>query len=271
MRYHSQNLTADYLDRKERAIFWAGRAWLYLSRKNPYDAPVHWEWSLGKYARSFAAWIAFGYGESDRGICIHLCLPFLLSIYVVFERAFHCKECQLGCAIHGSGFWLYTFSYSNEWNRDYPWWRKGFHWEFPWSLRHWSTDILDHNTQKPVWGYTRKSPQKPGTIGGNITEQLEWEKKTSRDYPYRYVLKNGTVQERTASVHISLMEWRARWWPLIPIQKTSKSIGVNFSEEVGEGSGSWKGGCTGCGYEMLPGETAEQTLRRMERDRKFTR
>ena len=47
------------------------------------------------------------------------------------------------------------------------------------------------------------------------------------------------------------------------------SIGVSFDGEVGEETGSWKGGCVGCGYEMLPGEVPLDTLRRMERDRKF--
>jgi hypothetical protein len=122
-----------------------------------------------------------------------------------------------------------------------------------------------------VWGYTRKTPKQPGVLGGNITAQLDQEKAHSRDYPYRYVLKDGTVQERIATVHVHRMEWRARWWPIIWKRKVSTSIGVNFNEEVGEGSGSWKGGCTGCGYEMLPGETPEQTLRRMEIERKFTR
>jgi len=49
-----------------------------------------------------------------------------------------------------------------------------------------------------------------------------------------------------------------------------QSIDVSFSGEVGERSGSWKGGTIACGYTMLPDESAENTLRRMERDRKFT-
>ncbi len=38
---------------------------------------------------------------------------------------------------------------------------------------------------------------------------------------------------------------------------------------VGERTGSWKGGTIGCGNDLLPGETMEQSLRRMERDRTF--
>jgi hypothetical protein len=91
-----------------------------------------------------------------------------------------------------------------------------------------------------------------------------------REFSYRYVLRNGTVQERVATVTITEMEWRMRWlcwlpWP----RKVRRSIDVSFSDEVGERSGSWKGGCTGCSYDLRKNETAEECLRRMERDRKF--
>lgn len=89
-------------------------------------------------------------------------------------------------------------------------------------------------------------------------------------HPYRYVLKDGTVQDRTAEIHVEEREWRWRWlqwspWPRI----LKRSICVTFSGEVGERTGSWKGGCTGCSYEMKPGETPLETLRRMERERTF--
>jgi hypothetical protein len=44
---------------------------------------------------------------------------------------------------------------------------------------------------------------------------------------------------------------------------------VEFDREVGERSGTWKGGCIGCGYKMLPGETIAQAIRRMEAERVF--
>lgn len=89
-------------------------------------------------------------------------------------------------------------------------------------------------------------------------------------FPYRYTLKNGQTQERTAKVFVDRRAWRPRWFTWTPLfEKSRQSIDVEFSDEVGERTGSWKGGCIGCGYEMLPGETAEQTLRRMERERVF--
>ena len=59
-----------------------------------------------------------------------------------------------------------------------------------------------------------------------------------------------------------------RWTSLF--EKLRTSIRVKFSDEIGEQSGSWKGGCTGCGYDLLPDETAEHCFRRMERNRKST-
>lgn len=89
-------------------------------------------------------------------------------------------------------------------------------------------------------------------------------------YRYVYVLKNGTVQNREATIVVERREWRWLWFQWLPWpSKKRQSINVIFNDEVGERTGSWKGGCIGTGYDMLPGETPEQTLRRMERDRKF--
>lgn len=89
-------------------------------------------------------------------------------------------------------------------------------------------------------------------------------------HDYLYVLKNGTRQERRATVKVEEREWRWRWlmwsrWPRL-IRRT---IAVEFNDEVGERSGSWKGGTIGCSYDLRPGETPLQCLRRMERERKF--
>lgn len=89
-------------------------------------------------------------------------------------------------------------------------------------------------------------------------------------FPYTYVLKSGVIQERTATVFVERRAWRPKWltWTGC-FEKVRQSIDVHFSDEVGERSGSWKGGCIGCGWEMNPGESPEQTLRRMERERVF--
>lgn len=89
-------------------------------------------------------------------------------------------------------------------------------------------------------------------------------------FPYTYKLRSGELQHRTATVYVDRMAWRPKWFTWTRMfEKVRQSISVEFSDEVGERTGSWKGGCVGCGYEMLAGETAEQALRRMEQERVF--
>ncbi len=89
-------------------------------------------------------------------------------------------------------------------------------------------------------------------------------------FPYTYRLRSGELQNRNATVYVYRRAWRPKgftWTGLF--EKQRQCIDVAFDDEVGERSGSWKGGCVGCSYEMLPGETPETTLRRMERERTF--
>ena len=120
------------------------------------------------------------------------------------------------------------------------------------------------------WGKTTSRP------GGPIKHiqmpwgwkfQREWkEGGEPRQYTYRYERESGEIQERTATVGIEVREWARRW---IPWRMTRRTISVNFSDEVGERSGSWKGGVCGCSYDMKPGESRLECLRRMERERRF--
>jgi hypothetical protein len=99
----------------------------------------------------------------------------------------------------------------------------------------------------------------------------EWkEKKWKEVHPYMYTLKNGTTQHRMATITVDEREWRPRWFKWTGLfKKIRTTIDVSFDDEVGERSGSWKGGTLGCGYNILPKETPLQCLRRMERERIF--
>lgn len=92
----------------------------------------------------------------------------------------------------------------------------------------------------------------------------------SEVHSYTYVLKSGKVQTRKATVskrrHVLCRRaFKALRWP----RWNKESIDIRFDDEVGERSGSWKGGCIGCGYDLLPGETMLDALRRMEQERVF--
>jgi hypothetical protein len=89
-------------------------------------------------------------------------------------------------------------------------------------------------------------------------------------HPYTYVLKSGEVQNRKATIRKEEREWKWRWFKWLPYPKNIRTyINIRFDGEVGEETGEWKGGCTGCSYDMKPDETPLQTLRRMEIERKF--
>lgn len=131
------------------------------------------------------------------------------------------------------------------------------------------------------WGRWSKYFDLPGTVFTAAYEQQtpdgSWVGAFKNDavpysetWPYTYVLESGEVQNRIATVskrrHVLARRWLHRiGWP----KWIKESIDVEFSDEVGERTGSWKGGTIGCGYDLRPGETMLDSLRRMERERKL--
>ncbi|AXH68391.1 hypothetical protein [Vibrio phage R01] len=109
--------------------------------------------------------------------------------------------------------------------------------------------------------------------GGNvwIDGASYWDKMDAiqtYELDYTYTLESGEVQNRIATCFRERRQWHRKWLPFL--KKVNVAINIDFNDEVGERSGTWKGGTMGCGYDMLPGETVEQCLRRMEKERKFT-
>lgn len=146
----------------------------------------------------------------------------------------------------------------------------------PWMYDHCRTEVMLNDGT--FVAYERFKTCKPGTKGVNgetmppIRETPEPATRYRETMSYRYVLKSGTVQDRTATVTVERRAWCWRAWPFRLWRWPSKvatSIWVEFSDEVGEETGSWKGGTIGCGYDLRKGETPEQCLRRMESARTF--
>ena len=124
-----------------------------------------------------------------------------------------------------------------------------------------------------MWDHCKAEVMRPD--GTWVPYVSEYDEKAIPDgrlverHPYTYILKSGETQNRMATVYAERRTWRWRMFPWLPFKKTRQSISIDFDDEVGERTGSWKGGCIGCGWDMLPGETMLQTLRRMEMDREF--
>lgn len=134
---------------------------------------------------------------------------------------------------------------------------KNKYFEWPWAYR-----FISHEVRRADGSWT-EAVESYDHGKGSDGREIRW-------FSYRYKLKSGTVQERTAEVHVSRRTWRMRWlsWTNL-FDLVRPCIEVSFDDEVGERSGSWKGGTVGCGYDMVRGETVEQCLRRMERERIF--
>ena len=89
-------------------------------------------------------------------------------------------------------------------------------------------------------------------------------------HPYTYTTKSGEIQNCIATIKVQEREWRWKWFKWLKLtKKVRRDIEVDFSEDIGEEKGSWKGGTVGCDYQMLPNETPFDTLKRMEKERKF--
>lgn len=114
---------------------------------------------------------------------------------------------------------------------------------------------------------TRGDPQKHIRMPWAWTHREHKILSEKETHPYCYRLRSGEVQARTATINVESRLW-TRYW--LPWRLYKRTIDITFDGEVGERTGSWKGGTTGCGYEMLTGETPLQCLRRMESERKFT-
>ena len=167
-----------------------------------------------------------------------------------------CNTPQYGFAIHNNTFWIYTGGKYDEsigqctGNDQWITWDLPF---FSWVFDgHWIQDqnhewqlMNDHD--KP-WDFRQTDAY-------------------TETHPYTYVLNCGGVQNRTATCTIEKRKWHRKWFPFLT--RTRQVIDITFDDEVGERSGSWKGGCTGCSYDMIEGETIEACLRRMEEKRKF--
>jgi len=268
MKYHSQNLNESPRGVPEGSMFWHGRAWWKALRRE-----LHWEWAFGKHAHAFHLTMTFGNGDGNDGVLFAAAIPFLFNLYIGVSGVLRCKETEVGFAIHNDAFWWYTFSDRNESRSDWPWWKKVHSWYFPWSYDWYSTEILDHERPylaQTVW-MEKTGDRRRKDCFKSWDDAEPFKKSVSETYNYKYVLKNGEVQLRRATVYADRMTWRMRWWPLLPFVKVRTSINVKFDAEVGEGTGSWKGGCTGCGYDLRLGETPLECLRRMEQERKFDR
>lgn len=144
--------------------------------------------------------------------------------------------------------------------------------EFPWSMNWYRTSHLlkDGTWYDETYQMVKKLKKKGIYWSDDIKKYYDNPDAWSEDHDYTYVLNSGEIQKRIANIKIVEREWRPRWFMWTKLfSKKRRVIEVQFNDEVGEESGTWKGGCMGCNYEIREGEAPFETLRRMEKERKF--
>lgn len=229
---------------------------------------LRWTWLEVSFGRPGLSLALCNFGDDDGGhFTLHV-QPIWPNIYlrIPFWRGREPEEMmdQWGFSFDKDGYDAIHFNWGNKTKIVY----------LPWS---------------PVWVRTSTLLQDGGWHHETHTQRrverehgdAGWRNRKAEDlfrdshawyeeHPYRYVLNDGTVQDRVATIKVEEREWRPRWfmWTRL-FANVRRSIDVAFNAEVGERTGSWKGGVLGCGYTLKRDETPYDCLRRMERERKF--
>ena len=165
------------------------------------------------------------------------------------------------------GFYIYYHGFLSETNLIISMGKKSKYISFPWNLEWYRTSYLESwgPNQPMIWLTETKGNRK------DYWDSEKWKDKLwSETHPYTYVLNSGEIQERQATIKVEEREWRRRWLMWTPLfNQVIRSISVEFDKEVGEKTGTWKGGTLGCGWDLKPNETPYECLKRMEKERKF--
>lgn len=222
-------------------------------------------------------------GDSNLSFSFHIGLIFA-TLYLTFEDVmpkrfqptyeskYGTEKIKIGTGraftfyYHERAFWLQFWDNEDDLYAKRAWINKMHVWNLPWDYEWVRTSMFLKNG---MWLHETADNRRSWKFSKE-TEEMLWKE----THPYRYALNSGEEQNLEATIGVEEREWRWRsrlfkaiGWP----KKISKTISVDFSVEVGEGRGSWKGGTVGCGYEMLPNETPAECLKRMERERRFDR
>ena len=121
------------------------------------------------------------------------------------------------------------------------------------------------------WRHVRRSLYDlKGELFETVPEQTDYETRklieescprarfSFEDYDGKCIVATTRIEEREWHFGEGWFKWLS--WFRRP--KISRSLDLEFSDEVGPEKGSWKGGMIGQGFEMLPGELHEAAFRR---------
>ena len=211
--------------------------WGYFAPRFSFRFVLH---RGGYFDQRYAITLAFIWGV------FHFYLPFKTRL---------CEGCNLpqyGIAIHNDTFWIYT---GGEFDESIGQCTKNDQW-ITWYLPFFSWKFDGHWIEDKEGQFVKME---------NDTYEFRKNNAMTFTYPFTYTLKSGIIQERTATCTIEKRKWHRKWFPFLT--KTSKVIEIEFDDEVGERSGSWKGGVIGTSHELRDGETVWECLNRLKLER----
>lgn len=95
----------------------------------------------------------------------------------------------------------------------------------------------------------------------------DWHKAREQCPKAKFLIEDYDAARIVATTYVEEREWRfgekwCSWLSLFRRPKIKRSLSIDFAAEVGLDKGSWKGGMTGHGIDMLPGELHEDAFRR---------
>lgn len=222
-----------------------------------------------------------GNDGADRSFQFHIKLIFF-AVYLTFENILPKRFQPHYQSKHGYGamptsrefrfyyhdraIWLNFWDNEDDYSAKQKWINQMHVFHLPWAY---------------VWVRTSKLLANGEWFTETYKNRMSWKEKDALEkqqnlfkesHPYQYKLRSGEIQNVTATIGVSEREWRWRWFKWLGFPKQiSRTLDIDFSEEVGEERGSWKGGTLGCSYKMLKNESPLDCLRRMEKERKFER
>lgn len=216
------------------------RGWL----KNGQSLELYW----ARRGWEFGAGVLIHSNDADRGdrmLCLKL---WRFSAYIPLGVT--AQKVSIDDEPQWSAFASKEFGLTFHWGPR----RKSFDWPWTWHTMAYEAMLPNGTWESIRYSFDADGPSSP------YTER----------HPYTYTLRSGEVQERTATItkRRHVITWRAFkaiGWP----RWIKESINIEFDGEVGERSGSWKGGTIGCSYDLRPDETMLAALRRMEAERSF--
>ncbi len=218
--------------------------------------------TIGTWHKSFSAWIESGYDDDSGGTRFLLtgfgrAIRFALPISLLKPSGKYGEnQTRYGVSLSdmGNGYDFFQAYFGPQtWDSST---QKSWCCHFPWKQwRH-----VRHSLYRPEDGshfYTQPA-------GDDFLEFMDQKEKCPKavfefeDFDGERITATCTVEER---------EWRKgsgwfKWLSWFYKPKVSRCLDLDFSAETGPEKGSWKGGITGHGFDMLPGQSCEDAFRR---------